>query len=80
MLERSRSLYGQKIRNTCAQCQPAPPRSRAGRLGCAHHALRLLALGWAAVLLALIWKFAWIDFLTIRVSGCACSLHGASDR
>ena len=39
-------------------------------------------LGWIQLgfLLALIWKFAWIDFLTIRVSGCACRLHGASDR
>ena len=41
----------------------------AGRLGRAHRALRLCTLGWAAVAVnsvALIWKFAWIDFLTIR--------------
>ena len=39
------------------------------RLGRAHRALRLCTLGWAAVAVnsvALIWKFAWIDFLTIR--------------
>jgi len=42
--------------------------SGAGRLGC------------AAVLLALIWKLARMVFLTIRLSGCACRLHGASDR
>ena len=54
---------------------------RAGRLGRVDRALRLPTLGWAAVAVnavALIWESAWVDFLTIRVSGgLACPSHGS---
>ena len=50
----------------------AESRSRAGRLGRAHRGLRLSTLGWVTVAVnrvALIWEFARMDILTIRVSG-----------
>ena len=62
-------MCGAGLRVRCWGAVLVSGSGRVGRLGRAHHALRLLALGWAAVAaraVALIWEFARMDFLTIR--------------